>query len=201
MTEPHLVTVSGIDGSGKSELGRRLAGACAGAGTPTVLLRVDDFRRTIDFAKAGRPEVDVYYDDYFDLAALGAAVDAARAAAGDGLVLVEGIFVRRVPALDGAFSIWLEVPRAEAARRIEARDVPRGRSLEDVRHRIAARYFPAQDRYLRAHDPVSAADLLIDNGDFRHPRVLRGGDPTTWPAPLRRPLATMLALPPPGPTP
>jgi len=181
-----LIGVDGLDGSGKSVLADRLVAALGAAGTAAVLLRVDDFRRPIDWARAGSAEADIYYEDYYDLALLEhgarAFLDGApgielplfdsrserhqgrRAISfGDAaLVVVEGVFAQRVAAVRQAAVVYIETSRDEARRRILARDTARGRTVADVAHRIDARYFPAQDRYLRECDPaVNAAALVV----------------------------------------
>jgi uridine kinase len=181
-----IATVSGIDGSGKTVFARRLAAACAGR---VALLSVDDVRRPVEWRQPGRDETDIYYHDYFDLAELDRRV--AAAAALHEVVLVEGVFVLRAASLARAFAIYLEVALARARARVLERDVARGRTPEDVSHRMAARYYPAQERYLAEHDPRGRADVLIDNDDPQRPRILRG-DPRTWPAPLAAPLASLL---------
>jgi uridine kinase len=183
-----VATVSGLDGSGKTVFARRLAEACAPA--RVRLLSVDDVRRPVDWRQPGRSEAEIYYEDYFALGDLDARVAAAAREAD--LVLVEGVFVLRAASLAGAFAVYLDVDLARARARVLERDVARGRTPEDVTHRMDARYYPAQERYLRAHDPRGRADVLIDNDDPARPRLLRG-DPPRWPAPLAAPLARLLA--------
>ena len=72
--------------------------------------------------------------------------------------------------------IVLEVSAAEARRRILARDQAKGRTPEEIAGRIDRRYFPAQARYRAACDPLGRADLVIDNEDWAHPRVVRRND-------------------------
>jgi uridine kinase len=183
---PVIATVSGIDGSGKTVFARGLA---AELGPRAVLLHVDDSRRQVEWAQPGRTEAEIYHDDYFALDELDARV---RAQSAD-VVLVEGTFVLRVPSLATAFSIYLDVDVATAEARVLARDVARGRTVEDVRHRLAARYRPAQERYLAECRPRERADLVIDNNRAERPRLLRG-DPISWPALLAAPLGAMLGL-------
>lgn len=186
-----LIVIDGVDGSGKSMLADRLVGALAEAGTPAVLLRVDDFRQPIAWGHDARAEADVYYEDYYDLALLDRGARAflegaagfdipmfdsrterhqgrrAIAFSGAALAVVEGVFAQRVPiihqaaARDAAAIIYIETSRDEARRRILARDTARGRTIADVTHRIDARYFPAQDRYVREHEPLARANALV----------------------------------------
>jgi uridine kinase len=192
-----LVFVDGLDGSGKSELARRLAAACEAAGAgPVTVFRVDDFRRALALSP-GEDEATAYYDRYYDFAALDACLgsflsgapsarvprwDPAREAI-DGertldfgaarLGLVEGVFVLRSALAARSPVLVLEVGEAEARRRITARDAARGRAPEVIEHRIGNRYFPAQRRYRAAFDPRSRADLLVDVETWADPRVLR----------------------------
>jgi len=181
-----LIAIDGVDGSGKSMLADRLLGVLSQMGTPAVLLRVDDFRRPIAWGQDARREADVYYEDYYDLALLDRGARAfmagdpgfeipvfdarterhqgrrAIAFGGASLALVEGVFAQRVEAVrELAAIVYIETSRDEARRRILARDTARGRTVADVTHRIDARYFPAQDRYAREHDPLAHVDALI----------------------------------------
>ena len=193
-----LLAVDGIDGSGKTVLGQRLVAALGEAGRPAALLRVDDFRRPVDWRAAGRLESDVYYEDYYDLARLNDAIEAFLAGGsgvtipvfdsaseritgerritfeGTTALLVEGVFVQRSPAVrDRGGIVYLRTSFDEARRRILARDTARGRTLADVSHRISARYFPAQERYLREHQPVVRADVLVEHERLGAPTTAR----------------------------
>ncbi len=186
-----VVMVSGIDGSGKSEFARRLERACVQEELSVCLMHVDDFRCPVDFQNPAVSELESYYTDYFDLKALDLALADRRVGSFD-VVIVEGIFTERLAIAAEAFSIWLEVPRSEARRRIEARDVALGRSLQDVRHRIDTRYFPAQDRYLREYCPADSAQILLDNTNFSALLVMRTTPPGVWPPVFRHPLSRLL---------
>jgi len=167
-----IVAVDGLDGSGKSRFAAALAAACAAGGVPATLLHVDDFRRDVDFSGLdAEAEAALYYERYYDLAALDAKLGAFR---GGGLAIVEGIFTLRVPAVSAAAAlIVLTVSPDEARRRIVERDRAKGRSDEEIARRIARRYFPARARYLSESDPEARADAVIDNEDWRAPRLAR----------------------------
>jgi len=171
-----IVAVDGLDGSGKSRLAAALAADCAAGGLPATLLHVDDFRRDVDFTGLdAEAEAALYYERYYDLAALDAKLGAFRGGgAGGGLAIVEGIFTLRVPAVGAvAALIVLTVSPDEARRRIVERDRAKGRSDEEIARRIARRYFPARARYRSESDPEARADAVIDNEDWRAPRLVR----------------------------
>jgi len=183
-----LVAIDGIDGSGKSILADRLVQIFAADGLGTVLFHVDDFRRPVDWSRTDRAEVDLYYDEYYDLDALDGCLCAFQEGAGTTqaalfdqpsgrvgpvrqialsgatVAIVEGIFVRRLPAvMNTAVVMVIETSAAEARRRLLVRDSAKGRSQAEIAHRIAARYFPAQDRYRASLDPQRSPAVVIDN--------------------------------------
>jgi uridine kinase len=191
-----IVTIDGIDGSGKSSFARRLVAALAGEGVPGVLVSIDDFRRPVDWAAAAS-ETDVYYDGYYDLAACERCLAAFAAGApgmaipqfdpvgerpvhvrdlvfeGVPVAIVEGVFPLRVPATGAGLVIYLDASPAEARRRIVERDLGKGRSREEIERRIDRRYAPGQARYHAAFDPRRRADVVIDNERPAVPRALR----------------------------
>jgi uridine kinase len=200
--ERRLISVDGIDGSGKSTVARRLAAAL---GQSAVLLGGDEFRRPVDWAAGGRSELDVYYDDRYDLGALDGCLRSFLAGGGGCRLpvfdsskeqltgdrevdftgkrwaVVEGVFVARVPVLAAApaeaLTIFVDLPRALADQRIQARDEAAGRPLAEVRRRIAQRYFPSHDRYLAECDPRTRARIVIDTSEPQRPVLTR----EAWP--------------------
>jgi uridine kinase len=181
-----IVAVDGLDGSGKSQFAAVLAAACAADGIPALLLHVDDFKRDLDFAGLDADaEAALYYERYYDLAALDARLASFEAgevrnvgnvrSTGDAtLAIVEGVFTLRVPtvAANAALAL-LTVSDEEARRRILARDRAKGRTDDEINRRIARRYFIAQERYRAEHDPEARAAAVVDNEDWRRPRLVR----------------------------
>lgn len=188
-SQRRIVAVDGLDGSGKSQLGNALADACAAAGTPTLLLHVDDDRRELDFSGLDdEAEAALYYDRCYDFDA----IERRLAAFAEGIAIVEGVFCLRVPtvAASGAL-IVLSITAGESQRRIRERDRARGHTDKEIDRRIDYRYFPGQWRYHAEHNPMSRADVVIDNDDWRQPRVVRR-TPGRLPAPIERVLDGML---------
>jgi len=213
-----LVAIDGIDGSGKTILADRLVQVLAADGVRTVMFHVDDFRRPVDWARTDRQEVDLYYDEYYDLGALDgclrafnrgdAAIEAALFDQASGRVgpvrtvdltgavaIVEGIFVRRLPeVLKSAVVVAIETSPAEARRRLLVRDTAKGRSQAEIAHRISARYFPAQDRYRAVLGHASAPAVVIDNERPTAARLL-SVDSTRVPPTLERAIRRLLGWP------
>ena len=150
------------------------------------MLHVDDFRRDLDFGGLdAAAEAARYYDRYYDFEAL----EGRLQGAGDALTIVEGVFTRRAPSVAASAAlVVLRVSADEARRRILARDRAKGRSDEEIERRIARRYFPGQDRYRAEHEPEAHAAVIVDNEDWRRPRVVRA-TPGVLPPPVERWLA------------
>ena len=189
-----IITVDGVDGCGKSTFAARLLTELAVAGATPVLVRVDDFRRTLDWAAGD--EATRYYEEYYDFERLGWLVRTFAAGAVeltvpayDGLagaplperrvrlgarpVLVnEGVLVRRIPTgTIPVTAVYLEAPESVARARLVARDTARGRAREEVERRLDRRYVPGQRRYHTEHRPRAAAQVVVDNADPAHPRL------------------------------
>jgi uridine kinase len=190
-----IVAVDGLDGSGKSRFAAALAAACAADGAPAALWHVDDFRRDLDFAGLdAEAEAALYYERYFDLAALDREL-APFAEGGSGagkLAIVEGVLTLRIPVVASAAAlIALTVEAGEARRRILERDRAKGRTDQEIERRIARRYFPARARYRAECDPEARADAVVDNHDWRAPRLLRLAR-ARLPGPVERALARLV---------
>jgi uridine kinase len=188
-----LIAIDGTDGSGKSHFALALAAAIEAAGRAAPVLHVDDFRVPISFeGEAAEHEAALYYERYYDFAALSAALAAFLDGPPDGAIgVLEGVLVLRADLPAATPLVVLEVSPSVARGRILARDRAKGRTPEEIARRIDRRYFPAQARYRAALDPIARADLLVDNDDWTAPRVLRRVD-GRFPAPVVVGLARLL---------
>ncbi len=191
-----IITVDGVDGCGKSTFAARLLTELAVAGATPVLVRVDDFRRTLDWAAGD--EATRYYEEYYDFERLGWLVRTFAAGAVeltvpayDGLagaplperrvmlgarpvLVIEGVFVRRIPTgTIPVTAVYLEAPESVARARLVARDTARGRAREEVERRLDRRYVPGQRRYHAEHRPRATAQVVVDNADPGRPRLLQ----------------------------
>lgn len=216
MSRP-IITVDGIDGSGKSTFARLLLARLEAAGRHPVLARVDDFRLPLDWTSDD--EAELYYTRYFDLAAVARVIRGylsgareLRLPSFDGItgipgvprrvqfgerpvLLIEGVFIRRVPVGPlAALHLFLDAPPALARERLIRRDTGRGRSREEVERRLDRRYEPGQRRYHQECAPRERAGVLIDNGDHDHPR-LRRSTANAETSPLWRAIAGLMSHP------
>jgi uridine kinase len=185
-----IITVDGIDGSGKSMFARRLLAGLEAGGYRAAAVSVDDFRRVVDWTAGGTDagtEAERYYDHYYDLVAAEAVLAQFLAGApevaipifdvraervtgtrhvgleGITVAIVEGVFPLRIPPAAAGVVIHLDTSKPEARRRIIARDLEKGRTREEIERRIDRRYFPSQERYRAAFAPRDRADVVIDN--------------------------------------
>jgi uridine kinase len=210
-----IVAIDGIDGSGKSTFARKLRAAFDDEGERAVIVSVDDFRRPIAWDALPGPELDAYYNAYYDLDLAERCLRAFLVGepritiprydviieqiegtleldfAGAQIAIVEGVFPLRIPAVTEGLLVFLDTSNAEARRRIVARDQRKGRSREETERRIDRRYFPAQQRYHAALSPRDRADVVIDNELPTSPRVVRC-NVTRAPAELRKALDLVL---------
>jgi uridine kinase len=192
-----IVAIDGIDGSGKSTFAKNLAVSLADQDCKSVIISVDDFRRPIAWDTLTIPEVDAYYDAYYDLELAEQCLRAFLAGEChvtiprydlsteriDGtrrldftdaqVAIVEGVFPLRIPSVRTGLLVFLAVSPTEARRRIIARDMKKGRTKAETERRIDRRYFSAQQRYHHAFDPPGRADVVIANETPASPQVTR----------------------------
>lgn len=191
-----LLTIDGLDGSGKSTFCRRLHEVLTIGGVSAIPIRVDDFRRAVAWDE--QPvEATAYYETYYDLAACDAVLRAFLAGersaeipiydiaaerrtgtrpiafAGATVAVIEGVFPLRMPTIAQGALIYLETTEAEARRRILARDLGKGRSQAEIERRIDRRYFPSQRIYRAQFAPRDRADVIIDNERPAWPRGIK----------------------------
>jgi len=199
MTRP-IISFDGIDGSGKSTLASRIRERRFGEDTQCILLRVDDFRSVLDWDKGD--EAALYYEHYFDLAGMGRVVRAfvagapllrvpsfdgaagvptgirTLAAGPSAVLLIEGVFIRRIPVPDATMlHVYLETDPARARERLILRDTGRGRDRQEVVRRLERRYIPGQLRYHAERMPRERANILLDNSAAGPPRLLEDRTP------------------------
>jgi uridine kinase len=194
-----VVAFDGPDASGKTTLADRVA-----ALTSVAVCRasVDGFHAPAAARqRRGDLSPEGYYRDSFDYAALderllapflAGAVEVCtgaydfradselpRAAAVPQhcVLLLDGVFLLR-PELRAAWtlSVYLDVSEEQVLARACRRDAELFGSEAAVLQRYRRRYLPGQAIYRAEAQPRDHADIVIDNEDPSHPRVLR------WPA-------------------
>jgi uridine kinase len=196
------VAIDGFTAAGKTSFGHELASAIRALGRPTLRACLDDFKKPWGEARElgyDRLSGEGYYRNAYDFrdarelllapagpAGSGNVVLCARdpitgidhraatvAAPDDAVLIVDSVFAFR-PEYDEFwdFRIWLEVGADLALARGIARDAEREGSPEEAEQLHRDRYHAAENLYLAEVDPVSRADVVIDNRDFACPRIL-----------------------------
>ncbi|QAV71703.1 uridine kinase [Salinibacterium sp. UTAS2018] len=192
-----LIAIDGVDGSGKTAFARELAAALSG--TCVIVIHVDDFLNLREVRhRRGRDSAEGFWLDSYDydalrrdvLAPLGTGGSGAyRTAASDHrydtavspplqsapencVVIVEGMFLHRDELVDvWDYSLFLDVPFSETARRMAVRDG----SNPDPEHPSMKRYVGGQRLYFAGAQPWTRATRLVDNTNPLEPRILAAG--------------------------
>lgn len=193
---PLRVAVDGVDGAGKTMFADELAAALESRARAVVRASVDGFHhpRAVRYQR-GRDSPEGFYRDSYDYAALrerlldpfgpggsrrytrevfdhatDTVVDApAHTAADDTVLVLDGIFLHRRE-LRGLwdFSVFLDVGFDVSIARCAARD---GGS-PDPAAAPNRRYVDGQRLYLAEARPRDRADVVVDNTDLAHPRIV-----------------------------
>ncbi len=194
------VGVDGRTAAGKTTLGHELATQLADADRVVLRASLDDFKRP--WAEAhlyDRMSGEGYYRNAFDLESIRSllfgpadpdgsglvalcSIDPITqvnhshtrvAMPDDGVLIVDGVFALR-PELNRYWdlSIWVDIDPELSVCRGTDRDAAReGTDAAEKLHRD--RYGAAEAIYIAEVDPLSVADVVIDNADFDKPRIVR----------------------------
>jgi uridine kinase len=195
-----IVAVDGRTAAGKTTFGHELADVLAGQGLIVLRASLDDFKNPWrDRHLYDRESGEGYYRNAFDHQGLiglllepfrtgasgGAALCAidpltqidhseTRVPAPEGAVLiVDGVFAFR-PEINRWWDlrVWLDIDEDLSVGRGIERDHATVGDAATALHRD--RYGVAEDIYICETDPVSRADVVIDNRDFDAPKLIKG---------------------------
>jgi uridine kinase len=212
---PLRVAIDGITASGKTTFALEVVQLVRERGRPCVHVSMDGFHqpRAMRY-RQGRDSAEGYYDDAYDYPALRAALLDPLGAGGDRryrtsihdlardapaqspvevapealVVVVDGTFLQRRE-LNNAWDVvvYLRVSFAAARARGTERDAELLGSPADAARKYDLRYHAACRRYVEEVDPEGAADIVVDNDDPLHPRVVEvAPELTRRPPHLRR---------------
>lgn len=202
---PLKVGIDGRCGSGKTFLADSLAPRLRSAGFEVLRPSVDGFhhRKAHRYSKGEYSAVG-YYEDAFDYAAVvshllqplsgetfpivcrrashdvrtDVALDEPMAVSADTVLLFDGVFLFRHE-LNAYWDLRVLVqvdPVTSVSRAVE-RDQGPDMAADVVRRKYELRYEPAWLMYCELEQPEIRADLIIDNNNFEHPILLKGGGP------------------------
>jgi uridine kinase len=173
--KPLKVAIDGRCAAGKSVLADELGALISSEGFQVMRLSIDEYHHPQDRRyRQGEYSAQGYYEDAYDYEAVVETVLKPLVNAGSDAVLVfDGIFLFR-PELDRYwdFRILLDVDRATSLSRAIARDTGIIGTADVTRHKYEVRYEPAWQIYWNAERPESNADVIVDNRDVYHPKML-----------------------------
>ena len=195
------VAVDGLTAAGKTSFGHELARELARRGRPTFRASLDDFKRPWNERHLyDRESGEGYYRNAFDREAAYRLLLEPSAPTADGVfalcsidpltqvdhsavksvmppngvLIVDGVFAYR-PEINSYWDlrIWLEIDAELSIRRGVARDLEMEGGAEAAETLHRDRYLVAELLYIQEVDPRSFVEVIVDNTDFDHPRVLR----------------------------
>lgn len=195
------IVIDGLTASGKSTFGHELAVVIARDGRQVLRACLDDFKRPWSESHLyDRVTGEGYFRNAFDYARcaellLDPAADAGTGVVAlcsidpltqldhstvtvsmsdDGVLIVDGVFALR-PEINGNWDlrIWLDVDEDLSVHRGAARDAAIEGDLNAAETLHRTRYLPAESLYIHECDPISSADVVIDNRNFDDPQIIR----------------------------
>jgi uridine kinase len=194
------VAIDGRTAAGKTTLGHEVAQLLAADHRVVLRASLDDFKRPwAESHLYDRTSGNGYYRNAYDLAAARTLLLEPAAPTGsgqvalcsidpitqvdhsgsmvampeNGVLIVDGVFTLR-PELRDVWDlcVWVEVDPERSVRRGTRRDAEReGAQQAEALHR--ERYGVAEDLYIAEAEPLARADVVVDNNDFDHPRIVR----------------------------
>ena len=195
-----IVAVDGRTAAGKTTFGHELAEVLARRGLTVLRASLDDFKNPWrDRHLYDRESGEGYYRNAFDYESLvGLLLNPFRTGAPDGaalcsidpitqidhsetrvpspngaVLIVDGVFALR-PEINHWWDlrVWLDIDEHQSVGRGTERDQASIGDAAATLHRD--RYGVAEEIYLRETDPISRADVVIDNRHFDAPQFIKG---------------------------
>jgi uridine kinase len=201
---PMLVSLDGVDTSGKTTLSRLLAEYLNKRGHSTIQASIDRFHNPAEKRYIlGSKSPEGYYKDSFDYDSLKSCLleplkndlnrkyytavydfkteskvhQEPRIATKESILIMEGVFLLRPELIEyWDYSIFLHIDFEQVILRAKDRDQYLFGSEEEIENRYRNKYIPGQQMYLRESDPFSSANIMIDNNDFNNPKIVRAGN-------------------------
>lgn len=195
------IAIDGRTAAGKTSLGHEIAARVADAGRDAFRASIDDFKHPWREAhRYDRTSASGYYANAFDYETARRLLLEPAAPSGsgrvvlcsidpltqidhsattvempvDGVLIVDGVFLTR-PELDDVWDlrVWIDVSAELALRRGSARDCEMEGGVEAAERLHRDRYGAAEAFYLEQCDPITSADIVVDNTDFTAPSIVR----------------------------
>ncbi|MDO8648011.1 MAG: hypothetical protein Q7R70_06400 [Candidatus Diapherotrites archaeon] len=194
-----IIFVDGIDASGKTYFARNLKKSLYSKAIKSTQLRVDDFLKTeTKRIRNGKSSWKAYYSQWFDFITIKKILTTfiqkgklekeslifnnktkkkkeKIQVKKESILIVEGVFLSKkefskIP----AFRIFLDIPfSCSFERQLKREPIVRKISRKEVIFRWNHWHKPAQQWYLRKNHPKKAANLVINNANYNHPKLIK----------------------------
>ena len=200
------VAIDGLTASGKTSLGHELANGLSRRGRRVLRASLDDFKRPWSERHLyDRVSGEGYYRNAFDYDAVRkllldpsdptangivslCSIDpitqinhsaVTTAMPTNGVLVVDGVFAFR-PEINAYWDlrVWVEIDEELSVRRGIKRDAAMMGGADEAERLHRDRYLVSERLYASEVDPRSLVDVIIDNTDFDHPRLIRDTYPT-----------------------
>jgi uridine kinase len=168
------VAIDGLTAAGKTSLGHELARGLSRRGRPVLRASLDDFklpwreRHLYDRESGVVALCSIDPLTQLDHSSVTTAMPA------NGVLIVDGVFAYR-PEINAYWDlrIWVEIDaELSVLRGIERDDEMEGGAVAaEALHRD--RYLVGEQLYISEVDPCSFVEVIVDNTDFDHPRIVR----------------------------
>lgn len=193
-----LVGINGVDTSGKTLFAMGLSIYLNACGIKNTVIHVDDFHHSRAVRLQGGNEIEAYYNNAFNYGQLinelliplkqhGSVHKTVQCLDLDSdqytnhipfnidrdtVVILEGVLLYRQPLLPYFdYKLFIDITFEQVLERAAIRDVPK--YGQQFLQRYVDKYIPIQKMYCAQHKPQQCCDMLIDNNDFRCPRIVQ----------------------------
>ena len=192
-----IIGINGVDTSGKTVFTNQYSRFLDNIGIKNTVLHIDDFHNPSAIRYQGDNEIEAYYNHafnyhqvieeilkplqevgYLDKQVLCLNLDTDQyenvihyKIDSDTILLIEGVLLFREPLLSYLEGkVFLHISFDEVLHRAKLRDVPK--YGEGFLQKYCNKYIPIQKRYLSEEAPVQKSDFVINNEDYRNPKIL-----------------------------
>lgn len=199
---PVLVGIDGVDASGKTTLSNELANELEKSGRQIIKTSIDGFHnpKNIRYAKGKNSPEGYYFDSFnyraitevlldplssgklqyqravFDYKTDSKIISPFQTATNNSILIMEGVFLFRPELINyWDLKIFIDVDfkitiKRAAKRTAEMEYIGAEQKIID---KYNWRYIPGQKIYFGKENPKEKADIIIDNGDFQNPKIIK----------------------------
>ena len=198
---PVRICIDGVDASGKTKLADNLVEYLKKSSRPIIRASIDGFHNPKEIRyRKGEDSPEGYYHDttnyeaviknllkplspngdlqyqtrIFDFIKDTGISTLSKKAKPNSILIMEGVFLQRpelLPYWD--LKIFIDANFNTTLARATKRDGYYLGSQEEIIYKYNQRYIPGQQIYLKTVQPQEKADIVIDNNDYNHPKIIK----------------------------